>query len=186
MLMAVAAATLLVLPNLLADEPSGSNEGQDGGMWAWRASKRYWELHGLAGRDPGKTCDDWSLPPWFVDVSQDDYLTECSDIRSNLKVPRPDLCCLSSYAKIILCLFSGTDGIHAGTHRGKGNSLSIRTTYQQLATRDTSSWKHCQPVIQYVLLQEIFVNTLFFAPKVVVELGVRSGCSSFTFEGAAR
>jgi hypothetical protein len=120
MLMAVAAATLLVLPNLLADEPSGSNEGQDGGMWAWRASKRYWELHGLAGRDPGKTCDDWSLPPWFVDVSQDDYLTECSDIRSNLKVPRPDLCCLSSYAKIILCLFSGTDGIHAGTHRGKG------------------------------------------------------------------
>ena len=120
MLMAVAVATLLALPNLLADEPSRSNEGQDGGVWAWRASKMYWELHGLAGRDPGKTGDDWSLPPWFVDVSQDDYLTECSDIRSNLKVPRPDLCCLSSCAKIVLCLFSGTDGIHAGTHRGKG------------------------------------------------------------------
>lgn len=123
MLMAVAAATLLALPNLLADEPSISNEGQDGGVWAWRASKRYWELHGLAGRDPGKTGDDWSLPPWFVDVSQDDYLTECSDIRSNLKVPRPDLCCLSSYAKKNCVSFRARMAYTRARTVGRANSL---------------------------------------------------------------
>ena len=123
MLMAVAAATLLALPNLLADEPSISNEGQDGGVWAWRASKMYWELHGLAGRDPGKTGDDWSLPPWFVDVSQDDYLTECSDIRSNLKVPRPDLCCLSSYAKKNCVSFRARMAYTRARTVGRANSL---------------------------------------------------------------
>lgn len=30
----------------------------------------------------------------------------------------------------------------------------------------------------------MYVSTLFFFPRVVVELGVREGCSSFAFEGA--
>lgn len=186
MLMAVAAATLLVLPTIIAGESHGSNEEQGGGLWAGRAAGKYWELHGLAGRDPDRTGDDWSPPPWFVDVSQDDDLTKCSDIRSNLKVPPPrSLLCLT--CKNFFVYFFG-HGWHTRGHAPwEGPTVSpSEHPINRLSTWDKSSCEYCQTIIQCALSQDMFVNTLFFAPKVVVELGVRFGCSSFVFEGTAR
>lgn len=90
----VVGVMLLCISNVVMGQGSWSDderateqgEGEGGpGQWAWMASKKYWEMNGMLGRDPWKGGELWSPPAWSIEVGKADS-SFCGDVRSLLKV----------------------------------------------------------------------------------------------------
>lgn len=89
----VVAIASIPKPHMVRAEDAGSSQEGESRIQKWRASKAYWEMHGLGGAAPWVNGGHWNPPQWFVDAGEKcDNFGYCGDIRSHLKVQDAILC----------------------------------------------------------------------------------------------